>query len=51
MHLLGVVWLRWEEGVVVDSSLSIRPGSLGLASPRSFVLLLVGVLHAMWPAN
>ena len=51
MCLLGAVRLRREEGVVADPGLSVRPGSLGLARPRLFGLLLAGVLRAMWPAN
>ena len=40
-----------EEGVVADPSLTIRPGSLGLAGPRLFGLSLTIMLRAAWPVN
>jgi hypothetical protein len=43
---LSVVRLRQEEGVVVDLGLGVWPGSLGLAGPRPFRILLAGVLRS-----
>jgi hypothetical protein len=43
--------LRQEEGIVADLGLSIRPGLLSLAGPRSFGPLLADMLRAAWPAN
>ena len=51
VHLLSVVRLRWEEGVVADPSLSIQLGLLGLARPRPFGPSIVDILRAAWPAN
>jgi hypothetical protein len=45
--LLSIVRLRQEGGVVADPSLSIRPGLLGLAGPRSFGLSLTDELWAL----
>jgi len=47
----GAMRLRREEGVAADPDLSVWTGLLGLARPRSFELLLAGVLWAAWPAN
>ena len=50
MRLSSAVQLRWEEWVVADPDLSAWPSLLGLTRPRSFRLLLAGVLRATWPA-
>ena len=44
MRLSSVVRLRQEEGVVADPGLSVWLGSLGLARPWSFRILLTNVL-------
>jgi hypothetical protein len=36
---------------VADPGLGVRPGSLGLARPRSFGPSLADVPWAAWPAN
>jgi hypothetical protein len=36
VRLSSAIWLRQEEGVMVDPSLSVRPSSPGLAGPQSF---------------
>ena len=44
MSLLHVMWLSLMEGeVVADPSFSVRPGSFGLAGPRSFGPLLLNI--------
>jgi hypothetical protein len=50
MRPSSVVQLRQEEGVIADPGLSVRPGLLSSAGPRSFGPLLAGVLQAAWPA-
>jgi hypothetical protein len=52
VSLLRVTWLSLMEGeVVVDLGLGGRPGSLGLARPRSFEPLLADILWATWLAS
>jgi hypothetical protein len=42
---------RHKEGVMANPSLSVWPGSLGLARPQSFGPLLADMLWAVWPSN
>jgi hypothetical protein len=51
VRFLSVVRLKQREGVVVDPGLSVWPGLLGLARPRSFGPSLADMLRAVWPAN
>ena len=51
VSLLFVMRLRQKEGVMADPGLSVWPGSLGSAGPRSFGPSLADVSWAARPAN